>query len=659
MQNTDLRFSVKFFLGNSPKSMTFTDLKGSPAGSLYDTLLGTLPGGETHENLSGICRFNSPSGIFYSNAGYSLLDFSSPDVDGATDDWAQAAISLPLSGSEVLCGNYSFEYYLKCGLLGAFAGYNALGYFEVTGDYTSLIGTTAITGLKFQITGVNAGTYNITSASYNSGSGMTRIVVSSPPSAFVADVTDAIGVVFFTSNTINYCYERPESDIDVSSSCVFSQLTAEDDSVYVTRFGSTDIIPTVTQAWSISGPTNYSATPVTGTGSPFVIGYGTSVNSGANLWTGAYAVQLTAGLTFNVESWGTDIWFIVGDSIVSSTSFTATCDTCICDLAQCIKNLFDKYVAAMGVNKTESERLKTKLIKVLGNWMLLQMAERCGSDYAVYCSAISDIVLGENCQCATSDTTISREIIPVALQVVAGGGTGSHITFGAGGAGLPASPITGDMHVFNTTAGLYTEGDIYWYNGSSWVSQFSLVGAAGPAGAAGTNGADGQDGASIVFSQVGEVTTNSLSYVQLMASGALTNLSANGDMFVIDALFGTSATGKIPDTIKLMIDGLDLKFNTVPFFPAATVEYGFGGEVQGIRVHCEMTVSDYANKKAYLLIRTDYISSNGSVLRSIDTLCYLVTTSALNNIAISAHGKIGNNGTVNCIYLVTKFLNKI
>jgi hypothetical protein len=657
MLNTDLRFSIGFFRGNSPKDMTITDLLGYPAGASYNTLLGTLPGGETKSNIVGVARASGPAGVFY-NAGYGTLDFSAPIINGSTNDWLQASIALPLSGSEILCGTYSFDYAIRVNVLSSLIGYNVAGYFEISGNYVSLIGA-APTEVRIQIYGgTHSGTYTITSATYDAGTGYTRVVVSGPPSSFTADLGEACGIVFYVSKSYAYCYTPATLDIDAESSCIFSTLTATDDTTYPVAFNGTTITPTITRAWSITGPSSYCATAVTGSGNPFVIGYGTVVHGGANIWTGDYLVQLTSTLVYDVETWGVYNWFIVNDSIVSTTTHNVACESCFCDLKQCVENLFTKYREALGNNKAEADRLSSKVMKVLEYWMLYMMAERCGTTYSEYCAAIQAIVLGEDCQCDTSDTSVSTEVVPLALMV-SPSSTGCKITFGAAGDGFPTGPVTGDMHIFNTTAGSYTMFDVYWYNGSSWVLQGNIKGATGAAGAAGADGADGSDGTSIVYSSLSTNSTTNVAYTTLKTSGSLTNLNANGDTYEFQTLCSTSAIIKVSDYIKIQIDSLDLNFNVVPYCPATVVEHWFCGNCKTITINGTLTVTDYAAKTAYLVLEVDYLDSNGDLIKKSDIMCYTVTTSALNNIAISVLGHIGATGSVTCLSLIVKFLNKI
>lgn len=655
MLNTDLKFKVDFFLGNSPKDMSLTDLLG---GTSYDTLLGTLPGGETHANIVGICKATGPAGTYYANAGFGTNSFASPDTDGNADDWVKDAVALPLSGSAVLCGNYTFEYNVRVAIRSSLIGYNALGYFEISGDYTSLIGTSP-TGLSIQIyNGTHSGTYLITSSAYDTG--VTRVIVSGSPSAFVADIAEACGIIFSTSNTINYCYEQPIPDIDSDSSCIFSTLTATDASSYVTIFGTSSITPTTTRAWSISPPTGYSASPVTGTGNPFVIGYGTSILGGANIWTGAYAIQLTSTLVFNVATWGAYTWFVVNDSIVSSKTATVKCDTCFCDIKPCIDNLYTKYNEALGKNPSEVDKLRTKIIQVTYNWMLYQMAERCGESYSEYCAAISEIILSENCQCQVSDTTVSVEVVPLALQSIPSV-SGCDITFGTGAAGLPATPTIGDTHFFTTTSGLFNQYDVYWYNGSAWAYQYNIKGATGATGAAGTNGAAGANGTSVLFSSDSVNTAVTTGYT-LFTNKTYTStaLAANGDGLQVEGVFFTDAIAKVPDTFKFQLDGIDIPFVGLPTIGGgAIVANSFYAKISVIVITMKISVVDFATKKVGIMYEIQYLDNYANELAEGLIKTELTTSTALTSFKIEAYGKVGSTGTLTCNSMKVKLLKKV
>jgi hypothetical protein len=321
--------------------------------------------------------------------------------------------------------------------------------------------------------------------------------------------------------------------------------------------------------------------------------------------------------------------------------------------------LWTKYNSYLGVNKARAEELMKKIIAVTFNLAMFHEAERCGTSYAEYCANISEIVLGEDCQCVVSDTTLSTEVIPLALQTTPSV-SGCDITFGTAAAGLPGTPTTGDTHFFTTTAGLYNQYDVYWYNGSAWVYQYNIKGATGAAGAVGATGGDGADGVSVIYSSISNSNTPNLAYTGLKTSGTLTDLSANGDEYEVSALFSTSALAKVPDTVKFTIDGIDMTFNYLPNIAGTPViEKPFYGLTKNIRIDARIVVTDYAAKTAHIFVTTYYIDSYSNVIDASEAVCYVITTSALNSIVINAMGKVGGTGTVACESLIVTFKNKI
>lgn len=663
MINSDLKFRANFIVNT--QTLTLTDLIGSPAGSGYDALLSGYT--EDHEQILGIFKAQSPAGVFYGGTAYNNNDFTAPDVQGLTDDWAESGISLPLAGASILCGLYTFSYKLLLALQGTLTSY-ATGGFNITGnDYSLLFGTTPV-GMKIKIysagspTG-NEGVYDITAMSFGTG---TTKVFASGVTPFTADADDRVAIIMETSNTFTYCFEEPTTDIETSSSCIFSTLTATDNSVYDFNFtGYGTKTPTTVRSWSLDCPAQYSASPVTaGNVTPLTIGYGTSYNSGADIWTGNYLVALTSTITYAVAEWGTGVyWVLVTDNIVSTKTHLVECDTCFCDIKQCVENLYVRYKEYLISKPSKALELGAKLFRVMAGWMLYGMEERCGGDYAQWCTEITEIVVGENCQCVT-DTAISKEVVPLSLQI-SGGGCTCGITFGAGGAGFPANPVEGDTHFFNATGGGYNQYDVYFYTGGTWVYQFNIKGGQGIQGIQGIpgTGTSGADGTSVVFDNTLEnpatLTGTSYAVFSGMTSGTLTHLATVGDKYIIKAAFETSAIGKTPDTVKVRIDGLTPKFTyLVSPFTALDIEHSFYGKVFAINVVAEATVIDVATKKLMVKYNVETLDLYANVLSTATIYSLITLSSALNAVVIDAQGKIGNSGTIKCRSLSVEFLNK-
>lgn len=723
--------------------LTLTDII---AASGYNALLTGY--NETSDNIDGIFKAQSPSGVFYGGTAYNNNDFTSPDVVGVTTDWDKSGISLPLSGSDIMCGVYTFSYKPRLTLVDTFSGFDAGGYFKVTStkDYSTLFGAAPV-GMKLQIYNTNGvttneGTYDLTAVTF--ATTYTKFYVSGTPSTFTPDADDHISIIFETSNTFTYCYESPTTDIDSESSCIYSTLKFTDSSVYDVLFtGYGTITPTATRAWSIQCPSAYSASPVTaGSVNPLIIGYGTSYNSGADIWTGNYIGQLTSTLTYAVDTWGTGVyWVLVYDSIVSSTTAAVECDTCFCDIKQCVVNLYNRYLGYLNTNPTKALQLAGYLLRINSAWTLYGMEERCGGNYTTWCNEISAIVVSENCQCVT-DTSVSKEVVPLSLQISGTGSCDCGITFGTGVAGFPLTPTDGDTHIFNATGGGYTLGDIYYYTSGAWVFQFNTIGAAGLSadvtrtstdslaiaiasktftytsslnlgwlvgtrlraasaanatnymeglvtsvsatsvtinvdaiGGSGTFadwnifivgglGLTGADGTAVLFDNTLETPTTLAgvgTYATFtgMTSGVLTNLATVGDKYIIKAAFETSALNKTPDTVKIRIDGLTLKYSYLPSpHNVKDIEINFYGKCLCANVVAEATVIDVAAKKLMVKYSVELLDPYANVLSTGTAYSLITLSSALNAVVVDAQGKIGASGTVRCRSLSVEFLNK-
>lgn len=263
MTNNDLSFSLAYNLSNNVKDADFTDGNDNTS---YDAL---LTGTEDHNDIVGIIKATSPSGIMYGATAYDSYDFTSPDIDGSVPDYEETGIALDTDSTtgDVLNGDYLWEYMVRLNLsAGIVDGYNASGYFEIThpDDYSAILGGTP-TGLKLQIydAGANDGVYDITTISYTVG-GVIRIAVTSPPTAWAATGGELAGIIFTKTETLEYCFSAdPQTDIEVVSDCVCSKLTSTDNSNYETSCNGVSISPNlpISRSHKIYYPSGIFPTP--------------------------------------------------------------------------------------------------------------------------------------------------------------------------------------------------------------------------------------------------------------------------------------------------------------------------------------------------------------------------------------------------------------
>lgn len=401
------------------------NLNNTPEDITFTDLQGGYDGGDV---VVGILKITDPAGtILYENTNYAASTFGSPDISSATSTWSKTGIQLDLdSNNDVVSGTYTFQYK----------------------------------------TSVNAGTnwYEFTA-------------------------------------TYNYNVSEVEVDMDSSLDCDASQLTLTDSTSYIiTDYLGSTFSPTVTtRAWVIGCPNDYSATAITASTAIVILGSGTSYAGGNNLWTGTFSPVLTTTVSYTLadtatvawrddgvvtgsETWAFD-WFYLSNVLYNSESVSTQCTVCMCNYIDCMTALDTRYQEAVASGSAAARRtledLKSTKRELTWAYINYIAARSCGEDTSTWCTRIQTLI-DSTLDCCSDDATTSEEIIPISGSSTGSGvDAGSFITFGSGQAGLPVAARSGQTHVFNSTSGDYTQWDVYYNNGSSWVGQGNIKGVTG------------------------------------------------------------------------------------------------------------------------------------------------------------------------------------
>jgi hypothetical protein len=155
----------------------------------------------------------------------------------------------------------------------------------------------------------------------------------------------------------------------------------------------------------------------------------------------------------------------------------------MCAYYQCIASLQIQMEQAEKSDPLQYTKLR-KAMLLLDDYMNLYLwAVKCGKESAYWCKKIREILMiNVPCDCAQDDDA-PHIIVPISGSSGGSPTTSTFVyTFGAGSAGFPVSPHSGDVHQFTSSSGPYVLGDIYQYSGSAWAFEMNVVGPQGPAG---------------------------------------------------------------------------------------------------------------------------------------------------------------------------------
>lgn len=377
--------------------------------------------------------------------------------------------------------------------------------------------------------------------------------------SFYYEVTDGVDSTVIQKN-YNFAITYPTNSIDYEIDCDASKLSITDESTYVVRdYSGSAITGTPSRTWNIGTPANYSTNALTNTSiggalSTFDIGSGTSVLGGRVLYTGTYSVRLTTVTRYNLENWISSyslspwIYIILTQNAVKNID--VSCSNCLCDMINCYVNFYNAYKSKMGdgsLSAYDRNAWKDRMLEINTNFELYNIARNCGEDTLVYCERIKEL-LASTVECCTSTPDPEGEPIVPISGYSSGGSSYAPITFGSASSGLPTVALLNQTHVFTSTAGSYTQWDVYWYNGS-WVYMGNIKGA---------SGSSSSSGATLLYSDILSKQDDNDPAAKLIAGCSYTlpsgSLATSGDYIHIESNLTVKAT--VNTTLYLKVGGV-------------------------------------------------------------------------------------------------------
>jgi hypothetical protein len=403
---SDLRFTIS--VDKPTHEITFTDVTDY-----------TYWNGDKY--ASGLLKITDPVGnVIYENAGYASGDYTAPDIIMQADlKTSVTDIIMDLNNGAIVTGDYVVDYKvatysgLEVPASRSIVATASTKTIVVSGLIQAEADSIVVFGWLGLDTGLNAGSYSIASSSFV-GSNLTIIV-----NETIVDETAAVDVLefnypsallFSASKTFTYCYTSPTVAISYIVSCVNSQLTSTDDTNYTAENDNSDL-------------PYYALTRTHSVTAPLGSGFGTIVDSNAksrvftNIWTKIWQTSISSALIYDIESWSATeaqveiVWYQITDTVSGYDSATVNCESCACEIRQCIRNLYLKWVDSLCCSGSNSEDLLNDLTKVNSLYIQYLQAERCGVDTSEYCTEIAEVLEEHDCSCSTSGSDDASELV--------------------------------------------------------------------------------------------------------------------------------------------------------------------------------------------------------------------------------------------------------
>ena len=380
-------FTQAFHLETTPATIVFTDTTPYVAQGI------------ALSQVKGNFLLRSVGGIFHNGTNW-----TTPDIVGATS--LIYTNNAPLdSYGRVQNGNYEFTYTVHItaeafsfALLSADTINNIFG---VSGNCIDNVlnatgGTITITG------GANAGTYTVNSStcSYDSVHNITYIGITgtvSSSSTTGSTLGFTANTVYSTTNTLNYCFQEPDVDIQAIDDCFQSTLVVTDLTNLSANYCGNPLTPA-----SVNGTMtiNYPINPATSApmATPIVVSInGSSTTYTVNpICTGVFQIEYNVTVVYVLPSGGTLTVVLIGKK-----DHEVECDSGLCCASQCIENVYRGWQKAEGKNLAEAESYKDLLMRILGAWMLYSQYYECGNINKArkYLALIIAEVKAHSCEC--------------------------------------------------------------------------------------------------------------------------------------------------------------------------------------------------------------------------------------------------------------------
>jgi hypothetical protein len=348
----------------------------------------------------------------------------------------------------------------------------------------------------------------------------------------------------YVSKTYNYQAVMPTISIEYDVSCRTSEITSTDATDYDIVVSGVSYPATVTRTHTLYKP------DLAGCNSPSAVttaaltwgGGGTALT---DLWTGTWRTAISTAASYDMETWGAYTWVVISATLTGADTVDVTCDNCFCDLRVCMENLFLSWQAAVGTNLKREAELRTKVLKVLTEWVDFQGAEMCGDldEQNDACEAIRTILRSENCTCPDSTDSAPEHVVAWG----SGSGQAAASTFAFSVSAVdPTGGNTGDMHYNTATYHIWRK------DAGGWTDYGSIQGAAGAAGADGEN-------QSILEHDYADHACDASGATQTLYSYTMPGdtVASNGDVIKISLLYQLAANSN-GKTCTLQFGGTDV-----------------------------------------------------------------------------------------------------
>lgn len=401
--SSDVRYKVTFNLNTSPLYLEFEDLKQG-----YTAL----------SSVEGLVKITDPtSTVIYKNSGYDTDTFTSPDIEGSTNDWTLTNIQLPLNNDNLpVTGTYIFDY-------------------KVTDNAGSTVYTIQKT-YDYDISDISP---SITSSADCDNSQLT-----------------------FTDTTVYKITDASGSEISPNTSTKSWKVSTN-----ATNYSSTAISIGSLDTFTIGVNTGYNSGSILYSGVYTAIMVNT-LSYVLDAWNG------TNWFFVNDQISGSKNSDVFCDSCTCSylKYMEAISDKRDEALVDYDNNKLDElkskmlylsfYYQMYMANRRCSGENKTKWCNKIQN--IVQSETDC-------CDTSTDTV---------NEPIIPTNITSyIAAQGMLG--STITVGVGSSGLPTTTYAINGQLHIFTSTSGSYTAWDIYYFDGSSWIKQGNIKGASATA----------------------------------------------------------------------------------------------------------------------------------------------------------------------------------
>lgn len=209
------------------------------------------------------------------------------------------------------------------------------------------------------------------------------------------------------TKSYDFQYDNPSMKVSYDVNYDISKITILDESTYAIGVGRTFTPINIVRDVHIRPPLGSPMLPYQDSNSL------PEFSIGPNIYTGSYDISVESEVTYNLASWGSNVWVTWITEVSNYITFNVEqSQDCVQNCLPCIYQLSEKAVTARSQSAREADYYDTLIHDIAFYYGMYAMYKSAGLDPAYACDKIKNILRRE-CNIDTTPSSTPVEIIPL------------------------------------------------------------------------------------------------------------------------------------------------------------------------------------------------------------------------------------------------------